>query len=130
MESVAAAAPPTAYSELRSSLLVTIPCLLPLLSPRFCRCVATGDSGAMALVACLDRFVGQGEEGGPLSEASAGRRATGVRGVRARVPRNGLCHSCACERVAGQGLLPGVGSAAEVCRRAAAAARQEGSVFF
>ena len=52
-------------------------CLLPLLFPRSGRCYATGDSGAMALVACLDRFVGQGEEGGPLSEApsrSAGNR--------------------------------------------------------
>ena len=35
-----------------------------------------------------------------------------------RVPRNGLCHSCARERVAGQGQLPGVGSAAQVCRAA------------
>ena len=36
-----------------------------------------------------------------------------------RVPRNGLCHSCARERVAGQGQLPGVGFASEVCRAAA-----------
>ena len=41
--------------------------------------------------------------------------------------RNGLCHSCACVRVAGEGCLPG----SEVCRRRRrVAARHGGSVFF
>ena len=39
-------------------------------------------------------------------------------GVRVRTPRNGLCHSCVCGRVAGGGMLPGVGCAAQVCRAA------------
>ena len=51
--------------------------LLPLLSPCSSRGCATGDSGAMALVACLERSVGEGEEGGSQNEASADRRATG-----------------------------------------------------
>ena len=38
--------------------------LLPLLYPRYYRGCATGDSGAMALVACIEGFVGGGEEGG------------------------------------------------------------------
>ena len=51
--------------------------LPPLPFPRYYRGYATGDSKVMALVALLEGWMRQGEEGGSILKALSDRRATG-----------------------------------------------------